>query len=243
MTPYYGTYDLTDGVDGRIAISTEVEAVENEASQVVARIERRTIEGRLGGTTTQAEMDVKVQALRNAFAVNSRDFLVYLPGGQVASQLSLRSAAALGGLRVVSGPNIQAAGASYVTWQPYTVTLEGEYPTAGASLLYRTFEETLEIEGGGPVDGWLKPLNARPIRQRIMQHDTYRAIQSGFAVGMYARPAPPAPLWPQFLTRQGRFGSRSPKRRGIFSTDFYISWSYEFESDRPLVGQPTSWPL
>jgi hypothetical protein len=242
MTPKYGTYDMTDGVLGRISVSTEVEIVENDARQVVSRIERRIIEGHLGGTTTNAQMDDKVRRLRNAFAVNGRNFSVYLPGGNTLSQLSLLNTGSLAGVRVKNGPNLQAAGASYVTWQPYTVTLEAEYPAAGSSLLYREFEETIEVEGGGRVDGWLKPLNTGPIRQTLMQQDTYRARQSGMAVGLYARPSPPAPIWPAFLIRAGRFSKRSPKPRGAFSQDFAISWSYEFESNVPLTGEPNQWP-
>lgn len=242
MIPKYGTYDMTDGVLGRIAVSTEVEAVENDAKQVISRIERRIIEGRLGGTTTLAAMDEKVRRLKNAFSVNGRNFSVYLPGGSVLSQLSLLNTGSLAGVRVKSGPNLQAAGASYVTWQPYTVTLEAEYPVAGVELLYRDFEETIEVEGGGRVDGWLKPLNGSPIRQTLMQQDTYRARQSGTAVGLYARPAPPPPIWPAFLTRGPRFSKKNPKPRGSFNQDFAISWSYEFESNVPLAGEPHQWP-
>lgn len=239
MISKYGTYAFGEG---RCNISRSIRNVENDARQVVSQIVRLEVEARLGGTTTAAAMDTAVRNLLTAFESNGKDFVVYLPDGSTASQLSLYSAPAMGGVRVIEGPTLPSlANAAYVTWLPVTFVLEAEYPADNAGGLLLDFEETITFEGGGPQYGWLKPLVGVPQRQLLRQRDTYRATQSGFSIGAFARPLPPNPLWLNALMKNPSAIKRSPKRRGGTYTDFYTAWEYTFESDSPLVGNPNVW--
>lgn len=237
MIPKYGTYAHAEG---ELEIDAQQEALFNEARQPYGKMIRVTLSGLLLADSPTA-MDVKVRNLLTAYST-SRTFALYLPGGSTKSQIVLDHATAIGGVRVVQPPSFPTMrGAGYVTNLPYTIRLEAEYAATGASLLYRDFEETIEVEGGGPQIGWLKPLNARPVSQVLRRMDTYRARQSGFAIGLYARPSAMPPLWPNFLTAFGRFGKRSPKPKSGVNTDYLTTWDYQFESDRPLLGEPHSW--
>lgn len=229
--------------EGEVDIDLQQEAQFNDREQLVGKRVRVTLNGLLTSTSPTL-MDAKVQALGAAYVSGNKTFALYLPGGATKSQVVLDNPSSIGGVRVVQPPSLPTISrGGYVTNLPYTIVLEADYAATGASLLLRSFEESLEFEGGGPVDGWLKPLNAPGVRQTLRRFDTYRVRQSGFAIGMYARPTPARAIWPAFLVRSGRLGLRSPKPRSLANTDFYTSWDYEFESNQPLIGFPTSWPL
>ena len=67
-----------------------------------------------------------------------------------------------------------------------------------------------------------------------MRHD-------GRAVGLRARPNPPAPLWPTQLYDK-TFTAVSGRRVGVAGyRDFETQWAYEFASATPLAAVPNEW--
>jgi hypothetical protein len=239
MIPSYNSYRHEQG---ECDISLTIERVENEARQVTSEINRIRVAGMLCGTSTAAAMDKKFARLLAAYSVNGYDFKVFLPGGQILSQLSLASAPALGGVRIIRRPSIESLrNAAYTTYLPYTIELEAEYPAAGAGSLLREFSESLIREGGQSLRRWQYPLVGSPVQQVVRKRDTYRARQVGFAVGAYDYPIPASPLWPAARIDNRQPTKTSPRRRGAFSTDFRIEWDYEFESLTPLLGDPHTW--
>ncbi len=92
------------------------------------------------------------------------------------------------------------------------------------------WSETVESEGGGPLIIFLPALNTDPQPQLIYNSTTVKTIQHGFAVGLFAYPVPPAPIWPAALVRSPKVVRTAPKRDGLTWQKWRIEWHYDFES-------------
>jgi hypothetical protein len=82
----------------------------------------------------------------------------------------------------------------------YTVTYEADVPVAALGALLE-FEETIQEFPGGPEWVYAGGAINFPERQLGKQHNTYRYVQSGSAVGLLSVPRVPPPIWPFALTR------------------------------------------
>lgn len=190
--------------------------------------------------SSPAAIDAKAIQLAAAYR-DGGDLYLYRPGG-VATSFSLQSSITTGGVRVTQPPSIPTmAGAAFATHLPYTIVVEGEVPLGNAGASYQSYSESVQTSGGGPKYGFLEPLTGAPVRMRLREQTVFRATQSGSAVGIYARPSPPAPLWPAWLKEAPQISKTSPRVVGVKRAlrDFGISWSYSFESSGPLIGGPT----
>jgi len=190
--------------------------------------------------SSPAALDAKAVQLVAAYR-DGGDLYLYRSGG-VATSLSLRSANTTGGVRVTQPPSFPTmAGAAFATHLPFTIVIEGEVPLGNAGASLQSFSETVQFTGGGPKYGFLEPLTGSPVRMRLRQSTVFRATQSGSAVGLYARPSPPAPLWPAWIKEAPQISGTSPRVVGVRGAlrDFGVSWSYSFESSGPLTGGPT----
>lgn len=240
----YGTYSHPPGL---VDVQQQRQTLFNEADNPYATLERWVLNVTLVSqhpTNPQGDLDAKLAALKTAYAQNGKDVKLLMPNGSTASQLAMISSQAIGGVRVIRPPSIttlQRAG--MVTNVEVTIELEAEFPLpANQRPVFRSFTEELVFEGGAAIDGWLYPHQAPPVKQRLRQRDTFRATQSGTAVGLYGYP--PIPL-PKFFGHQvgPRAPSqlRSPTPRANGFQDFSRSWEYRFESNFPLVGIPHAW--
>jgi hypothetical protein len=225
---------------GECDIGIFVEALETDAGTPYAQRVRWDIRGRLVGEDAAA-IDEAVLSLKEAYRHNDRDVTIYLPDGVTASSQRIVSANTIGGVRVVAAsfPTMNQAG--YATNYQYTIAVEAEVPLEDIATPLRRFHETLQFSGGGPRWGHLETLNTLPVKQLLRQHTVYRAQQFGQAIGLYARPTPPLPIWPAAQVESGARRLASPRRRRSDYTDFAIDWSYRFESALPLAGTPTAW--
>lgn len=236
----YGNYQLPEG---RCEITRRDTPEFNEAKQLLSNTVRLDVSSALYADSP-SQMDGLVRSLLRAFAVQGRDFLVYLPGGNVQSQLTMRGVGSIGGVHVVQAPELQAGQkGAYVTWLPFTFALECEYPSSIASLIYREFSESISYDSPERID-WLLCLHGQHQQQQVRQFPFYTATQSGRAVGYLSYPSPPSPIWPAAWVNSDTLpGHESPKLRGDTYTEFPITWQYKFKSNRPLTGSPTFWPL
>lgn len=238
--------------EGRWSISKTITSKENDAQQEIAVVHRVEIDGRLQAATPAA-IEAQYTLLATAYASNGFDFLVYLPTGAISERLSLLSNDAKGGVRVLQKPSISSLeNGQYATYLPVKIVLEAEYdsPNAPTTLLV-SFEETLHFEGGGPIYDWYRPIKGFPTKGMVRQADTYRAVQSGTAVGYNQYPslgtisgAPPPIFGINKLNKnpQVSLGTPTDVKGGSYNS-WPISWTYEFESATPLFGTPTLWPL
>ena len=215
-----------------------------------ATIERWTISGRTQidavgvQATDQAAVSTALTNLMNAY-VDGVDFVLKFDDG-TASVHKLISANAVGGTRIVTPPEFPiGTGAEYSTFRNWQAVVEAEYLDPSTVLV--DWNETISFSGGGPVDVFLPTLNGPPVKQTAMQQSTYKATQSGSAVGLLGYPTAPAPLWPADEHRWMRqIQPGTPRRTGrpglAVYTDFPIAWSYTFESVSPMFGFPSAWP-
>jgi hypothetical protein len=237
----YGSYQHAAN-EASVVISKDT--VFSEAGTARGLRERWNIQGRLQADD-QAALTAAIGALEAAYAVQAQDVGFYVDDGQPTSH-RIESAATLGGVRVISPPSFpQGQGAEYSTFRTYSIVLEAEWLDTQAGLL--SWHESIRFSGGGPQFGHLEPINGQPVKQLLKQATTYRAVQSGEAVGYLAYPVPALPIWPQaehVNRREIHFDL--PRRSGppghATYTQFKVRWSYVFEDAGPLLGLPTAWP-
>lgn len=187
-------------------------------------------------SATPAAVTAAVAALKNAYAVDGQNAGLFEDDGTPTTYF-FNSAQALGGVKVVAGPSLpEGAGASYVTYLRYTITLQADFPDPVENLDY--YQEQISFSGDcGPIRQWVTPISGPPQNQTIQSRSTQRITQSGSAVGFLARPTPANPLWPQLEHREKRkIVATSPDVNGRALTGYGVSWSYEFESPTNLSG-------
>lgn len=242
MLPKLGTYELPEG---RCEITRRDTPEFTENRQVLSNTIRLDCSSALYAEDVE-EMDGLVEELLQAFADfqgSGEDFVVYLPGGRKKSQLSLYNAGSIGGVRIVSTtPAESLKNAGYVTWLPFSFSLEAEYPAENAGQLIREWTETIT-----PVspnrDAWLLALHGDHQLQQVREKPFYEATQAGTAIGYLGYPTPPSPIWPNaWMNYDEPPGRGTPKPRGNGYIDYPISWNYRFQSNRPLIGTPTRQP-
>lgn len=186
--------------------------------------------------------------MERAYAADFQNVALVANDGTVARSLPGRTA--LGGVKVLSlsYPENGLNTAEWSTYRSYQLRLECTYPAGGLAgpLTLLSFTESLSFTGGGPRFVHLQPLVGLPQRQQVAQATPYRVTQRGRAVGLYAYPVAPPPIWPvaEHLD-QRTIEPETPKRSGdvLASTyaEFPLSWSYFFEANVPLAGYPTIW--
>ena len=243
MLPKLDTYELPEG---RCEITRRDTPEFNERRQVLNNTIRLSCSSALYADDT-TEMDSLVEEMLAAFedfnAEGDKDFTVYLPGGTVKSQLTLRSTGSLDGVRVVNHtPAESLKNAGYCTWLPFSFEVEATYPGPDASSLFREWTETISYSSPDRED-WLLVIHGSHQKQQIRERPFYEATQSGRAVGYLQYPSAAAPIWlNSWINRDERPGREAPKARGNGYTDYPVSWSYRFKSDRPLIGSPNAMP-
>ncbi len=225
----------------------------NEADVSIARVARFNSGGqRIGYTETwritgrlhaadQAAITAAINSLRGAY-LDGNDLTLFLDNGTAMAH-SLTSVNAIGGTRVIEGPEFrEGAGAEYSTFRTYQIAVEADIRTANVPFLAWT--ESVSFQGGGGAAFvHLRPLTGLPQKQQVAQATTYRATQSGSAVGELSYPSFPGPLWfSDEIAEQRQITYKAPKRAGLTYVEFEVSWSYSFESAIILVGFPNLWP-
>jgi hypothetical protein len=238
----YGTYQHPAG-EASVVISKQ--GLFSDAGLPRGIRERWDIQGRLQAAD-QAALTTAINALTAAYALQGQDVGFYFDNGQPSSH-QIDSSETNGGVRVVVPPSFpQGKGAEYSTFRNYSLALEAELLDPEATLI--GWNERLNFSGGGPQFAFLQPITGLPIKQQLRQATTYRAAQSGEAVGYQSYPTPATPLWAaseHVHLREIHY--ELPKRMGPPGSPTYthyrVTWSYRFESATPLVGSPTPWPL
>lgn len=210
-----------------------------------ATLERWEISGLLRADTP-ADLTAAIDALVAAYAVPEQNLGLYLADGTTPTSHLLASAGTLGGTRVVEGPDFPTSvGGEYSLHRNYRVVVEGLVPLAGGQLDLVLREESITLSGGGPRFVYLQTIAGPPRRQQVAEQTPYLAQQVGRAIGRAAYPSANAPLWPtaEHVDRR-QLVRRTPRvvatTAGQSLTDFEIAWQFEFESDVPLLGGPTT---
>ena len=238
MQLYYGSHAHTVGT---VEIAISKQRLRTAAEHVWAVRHRWDITILVVGTGA-ADIDTKVRTLESAWSVDGRDVLLKLPDGTNSTH-TLESSDCVGGTRVVMRSFPRGRGAEGVTHRTVRVAVEGDVAIAVGSLLSQlaAFNESIVTSGGGRRIGHLTVRRGRPHAQTLARHTPFRAVQSGSAVGIYAYPGIPSPIWPSAQVANPQIRRGTPRRRQGSYVDYPVTWSYQFESAYPLSGSPNIW--
>lgn len=215
----YQLYGAGITVDRRDSLNDVEQPIERECTvNVMTRLLNT------GGTV--ASMNTLVEAFEAAHRIPNQDVILYQADGTTPTVHSWPASDQIVPACVIRGPSYPeyqgAEGINYRTIQVSFRIIE-QLPEATSSL--RSYTQTVTVSGGGPRVGHIETLTGRPQKQLIRQATTAKASQNGSAVGIFAYPFPPEPLWPEALVELGRFSYQKSGRNWI------TSWQYEFESD------------
>ncbi|UUO04622.1 hypothetical protein M4951_14610 [Blastopirellula sp. J2-11] len=231
--------DYTHEIGGP-QLSITQRPVLSEGGVPLAQLHTWQIQGIVTGGG-QTDIDTKIAALVAAYRGGGFDATLLLSDGVTPSQHVLKNNRAVGGVRVISGPDFpNGGGAEYATKRTFAVTLEAEIPIENAATALLNFRESLSLSGGDRRVEWTETKLGPPRPQITRRQTIYRAVQSGQAVGYLQYPTFPGFLFPQqYAVESPRLTYGGGKRRssGDF-TDFSLSWEIRYESDRPLAGRP-----
>lgn len=158
----------------------------------------------------------------------------------------LRSRDTVGGVTIsnlqhsaAGGTGLQ--GGEYTTYRSYTFELTAKIrPTGWDPFQYIDFQESVVYIGGGPREVYVETTRGRPQRQMVNQMTTFKAVQTGRAIGEGQYPRYPGPIWPFLEMRDRRtvelLGPRVVDR---VLTEYGVTWQYSFESAGPMFAFPT----
>ena len=195
-----------------------------------------TVKGRLAAASVAA-LTTAIQALEAAHASDGYDLVLYEDSGSTASAHAIESARTIGGVKVVSLTYPEGRGAEYATFRNYEVTYEAETLSSIGGI--DSWRESVELWGGGPAFEFVEPVDGAPVKVWTKQKTSYKASQSGNAVGIGTWPSFPTPLFGQHEHVDRRKKMRgTPEYDGAGQSRYPISWSYEFESASPLNAFP-----
>lgn len=197
---------------------------------------------------SQSALTTALAALEAAYSVDGYNILVYLNDGTTLTQHYLLNSTTINGVQVTDfsyidrDPRHGQSGCEYVNKRTYRIVLQAESVDDNAYGLLSWEEQVVGIGTGGPIFIQKPALTGPPQRQIIQQQSSFRAIQSGRAVGYLGYPAAIAtPIWPgdEHVERR-RIAPATPDFGVRINTGYPISWHYEFESSSQLVGNPTT---
>lgn len=236
----YVRYGNATHAANAVAVSIARDVLRTNGGLAYAVKETWTVQGKVYGDT-QAELRANIALLQATYSVDGGD-LVLLHNDLSPSAHGMETSLALGGIKVISGPNFpESAGAEYATYRTFNVVLAGEFPIQDPGLI--EYEETLSFSGGGPVYIHMQPVEGFPQKQKVYGATPYRVTQAGRAVGYTTWPIPPNPLWPGDLMHGSDVTRGNPQKHvGGGRTHYPVSWSYQFESKDQFIGDPTPEP-
>jgi hypothetical protein len=236
----------------QVTIATRIEVLESNGGSIYAHRHAWDVEGYLGTTQplavdAQKDLQGQMHALKVALLAERRDLILYRDDGS-PSATQLVSAGSITGVKISRGPDFaRTQGPEYATERQFSFSAYAEYPVTSNQSLILEYQETVDVSGGGPGIIHKPNLYGPPQKQITFAQLPYAATQSGFAVGYYRYPTVPAPLFPAALKQAPRIGRVSPRRRRAVTPwqfeGYRVTWSYEFESASPLVGEPRVWIL
>lgn len=190
----------------------------------------------LGSSAT--ELANRSRLLQNAFWQVGRDLTLTDDSGVVIE--SLRSGNSLSGVTCIEGPSFpEGEGAEFVTYRTFTATFQAKYQAQANQALVYNWTQSVTQSGGGPLIVWQPAVTGRPVKVIAQEATTYRATQTGSAMGLIGYPPVPPPAFGAGnLSANPDITYTAPRRVGNGLTDFAVSWTYQFESAGPLKAGP-----
>lgn len=235
----YGSYAL-DADASEVTISSDI--IWNNGGQILAIKHTWEVQGHLGTNSDgEAGINARVIAFLNGVQETPFQDLSLRLSDDTPSVHTLVNSGSISGVRVTNVRFPEGKGPQFSAFRTFGFTAEAEYLVSGADFLTVSFSETIAFAGGGPLYTHLPALIGPPQKQLIYEMTPYEVVQRGEAVGFTRYPVPPVPIWPGALKKSPTIEKSSPKRNARGYTDWRITWSYEYESATPLIGNPNLW--
>lgn len=240
LTISYGSYTHPQGTT---AYTLNREVIED--GRRIPRMEKISvsIEGKLHASTT-ASLEIAISNLIAAYNVRRQDFYITIDDGvtPVRSVIQVRDVDTLGGIIIKRPPSFpESRGGVGISYMPFAIALEATIPWSSSINALKSFKEKCSFWGGGPKYEFIETLVGLPQKQTTRQNRIYYATQSGTAVGFFQRPAMPDPIWPSLLMENPSYDIDGGDVWDNVTTDFQRNWTYQFQSEYPIIGEPNRW--
>lgn len=229
MRWHYGNYPFPENT---IRSAVTLDNAHNDIGGLTESTWRVRLSGVLLGDSAAAIVAARI-AMTNALSVPRQNLVLRGNSNEIIE--SYTNAASTSGVQVkrLAFPE-GVDGFEYVTGRTFEVEFEVVYGrvTGPGGVQLLTFTETVETFGGGPVTGFMRPVNAQPMPVTLYSHSVFEASQIGTAVCLLGYWPVPRPVMgvPIEAPRIGRTCD---------GKQFTTNWSYRFQSVRPMVGLPT----
>lgn len=228
MLVKYGAYSHPINLTNVDVIETKIRN-EGHGKYLVNR--RLLISGAIKGTS-EADIDSKILAINNAYAIDGVSGGLVQSDGSTITQHWLDSPSSYQGVRVVGVRWGGRSKAEFQSFRSFEIEIEADYVSTATDVIAQT--EQLEIIGtGGNRNGFNELVSGDPVKQIVNQKTLVRAIQSGSSVWTSGIHSVPPPIWPDFenLDRR-RIGGVT---LDLNTNRFTRRWVYEFTHVGPLV--------
>jgi hypothetical protein len=220
---------------GTTAYTLDRQTVFDQRKRPIAEQATVQISGRIHGDDP-ADLQAKWIDLEDAYSQVGVGVHFNINIDGASSIFGIDGGNTIGGIRVTKKPSIQdTMGNAHQKYLGFSVELQAIVPFANSLTALVSFRETLSFSGGGPRTAMIESLYGPPVKQQTRAQTIYRATQSGQAVGMFGRPAVPAPLWPAHWTGDYSANREGPEMFGNVETNHGANWSYQFEADSPFA--------
>lgn len=244
MKTHWGTY-VHDDNETWHSISSQQKF--GPAGRKTVRTVRWIINGVKKAASVSA-LTTALTSLEEAYAEDQRD-LIFKDNDGNNTVHTVFNADTINGTKVVRfwyPPGTTALGGSYGSGTEYNTRrtfqaiIEADVLTAEWNIV--RFHESLRFIGTGGRKWILMGALTGPVQEQTLQQQTeYRAVQSGYAVGLLLFPSPPAPIFPAAVDGPLVVEElSSPFTMGrVRNTNFGIRWKYNYKSATPMTGSPT----
>jgi len=238
------TYIFTPGVPD---IATSISTKFSDSGQPLTQDFTFRIRG-VFKATSQAECREKELALKAALKGQSRDIILYTDAGD-ESAVILKAAGSTTGIQITEGPNFPSTFGpeclehrryefTAVATFPFGVNPDGTGSPQELDSVAVSFQESLRMSGGLPRKIFHEDINGEePLPEITVLRTTYKATQTGSAVGYLTYPMVPPPIFPDDLIDSEVIPESAPD--GV--KGWKVSWVHSFESNRPLRALPHFW--
>lgn len=191
------------------------------AKEVSARIS-----GEVFGTTR--ELALLSALITNGLRTPYQDLILYDDAG--VPVYNMLSAGSLTGVLCMEGPQFDEAQkpATWGTFREFRATFSAQYPYNPQGSVIMEAMQTTSMRGGCPVMASLPVIGGDFTDQQMTRSSPVTAEQTGYAIGLFTWPSPPAmlinnmPLVDKYL----RYGS--PERYGLGVRGFKTEWGWFF---------------
>lgn len=206
----------------------------HKLERVTAEIKYRIIR------STVSLIQLHLAEVLAAYSFEGQSFLFVDANGN-PTNWSLDSGSAVGGVRVLKRPSHGAIqGADGVTFLDCVITLQADYLIQTPQNAYLTFSESLTFTGRGQgMYVERTPATGLPFKQKVSERSFYYCTQSGSATSTDQSIQPMQPMFPDAFVgnpNDSQITPFSPLTTRGQPTEYGKSWTYQFSSPTPLVG-------